>query len=117
MAVCIFENEKEQTYECTYDFIDNKIKVKVFKDLYSDEYRSLGIVNLLCQSQEEYKEKTINIFDSDNKMYLKLFHCYISGYNNMYGSLDGYESVTYLTNYYIQGKTESDIYNINESIF
>lgn len=30
MAVCIFENEKEQTYECTYDIIDNKIKVKVF---------------------------------------------------------------------------------------
>ena len=56
MATCIFENEKEQKYKCTYDFIDGKIKVKVFKDLYSDEYKGLGIVNLSCQNEEEYKE-------------------------------------------------------------
>ena len=115
MATCIFENEKEQKYKCTYDFIDGKIKVKVFKDLYSDEYKGLGIVNLSCQNEEEYKEKIINIFDADNKIYLKLFHCYISGYNTMYGSFDGYESVTYATSYYIQGKSEDDIYNINDN--
>ena len=72
MAVCIFENEKEKTYECTYEFTDKKIKVRVNKDLYSDEYNRLGIVNLICKN-EEYKEKTLSIFDSENKKYLKLF--------------------------------------------
>lgn len=114
MAVCIFENEKEKTYECTYEFADGKIKVRVNKELYSDEYNGLGIVNLTCKN-EEYKEKTLSIFDSDNKKYLKLFNCFIVGYNTMYGSFDGYESVTYSTYCYIQGKSEKDIYNISEN--
>lgn len=114
MAVCIFENEKEKTYECTYEFTDGKIKVRVNKDLYNDEYNGLGIVNLTCKN-EEYKEKTLSIFDSENKKYLKLFNCYIVGYNTMYGSFDGYESVTYSTYCYIQGSSEKDIYNISEN--
>lgn len=48
-------------------------------------------------------------------MYLKLFNCYISGHSTRYGSFDGYESVIYSTNYYIQGKSETDIYNINDN--
>ncbi len=57
----------------------------------------------------------MSIFDSDNKIYLKLFHCYISGHSTRYGSFDGYESVIYYTNYYIQGRSESDIYNIKDN--
>jgi len=103
MIVCIFDNDKENKYQCFYECQNGEITIKVLKELYDDEYSSIGI-HRFGKEKQEYSTKNITIFDQEAKRYFKIFDCTISGRSSFYGPIESSEAVTYTSGFYIESQ-------------
>ena len=107
MAVCFLEENYKIKYRCTYEFINEGLKVYIEKDI-EDEAEEKNEYKFFSSNQE-IKNRNITIIDYEARKNYKLMHAYFSGMKSVMGTPDSTNEMSFFANTYFSCNSVENI--------
>ena len=102
MAVCFFDKNYGEKYNCEYELVKDEIKILVDYDITVEiESANNGIV---FSSNTDFKDRDILIVDYANKMNYLIKDAWYAGYTATWGTPDGGMTTIFKSSKYLQSK-------------
>ena len=113
MAVCYFNDNYEEKYDCQYEIKDDGIEINVNYDI-MDEIPAINGIRTFG-SNTEFKKRDILIIDNQSRMNYLLKEAHCCGHTEVLGSPDGGYKTKFTTRYYYKHGNYEKLCDISNS--